>query len=165
VKLSKALFLSHWGKLSCSLVLLAGLSNGATAQTADVRFTYAANGTEVSDAKTGLTWQRCSIGQTWQDSTCKGVASSHTHKQATTLTKTKGGWRLPTVKELSSLVDTSRSNPTIDVSVFPATPSAWFCTASPYAGSASLAWYVGFLHGDTSPLNREQRHHIRLVRE
>lgn len=156
---------SFWRHLGCCLALLVGLSNAASAQTAEVRFTYSAGGAEVSDATTGLTWQRCSVGQTWQGGTCTGAASSHTHKQATTLVNNKASWRLPTVKELSSLVDTSRSNPSIDISVFPATPSDWFCTASPYAGSASLAWYVGFAHGDTSPLNREQRRHVRLVRQ
>jgi hypothetical protein len=164
VKLSNTLSPSLWVKLGCSLALLVGLSAGASAQAAEVRFTFSANGAEVFDAKTGLTWQRCSLGQTWTDGTCKGSASKQSFKQATTMTKIKGGWRLPTVKELATLVDTGRGIPAIDLGAFPAAPADWYCTSSPYLGSASLAWYVDFQHGDSSPLNRDQRHHIRLVR-
>ncbi len=164
MKPSNTLFSSLWVKLICSLALLASMSACTQARTAEPRFTFSANGAEVLDAKTGLTWQRCVLGQTWKDGTCVGSASKHSHKQAMTLAKTKTGWRLPTVKELATLVDTGRGQPAIDLKAFPAAPGDWFCTSSPYLGSANLAWYVDFLHGNSSPLNHEQRHHIRLVR-
>lgn len=164
MKPSSTLFSSLWVKLICSLALLASLSACTQARTAEARFTVSANGAEVFDAKTGLTWQRCILGQTWKDGTCNGSASKQSHKQAMTLAKAKDGWRLPTVKELATLVDTGLGTPAIDTTAFPATPATWFCTSSPYLGSANLAWYVDFGHGNSSPLNHEQRHPIRLVR-
>jgi len=164
--LFSATFHAHGPLVASILALLPLLCTSTPAQAeTQVRFTYSADGAEVTDARTGLTWQRCSLGQLWKDGTCTGTASSHPEKQAAALAKAKSGWRMPTVKELSSLIDTRRGSPTIDASAFPATPSAWFCTASPYLGSASLAWYVSFQHGESSPLNREQRHLIRLVRK
>ena len=150
--------------LACSLALLAALVAGAPAQAeSQPRFGYSGDGSHVTDAKTGLTWQRCSLGQSWDKGTCTGTASQHTEKQAAALGKALAGWRLPTVKELATLVDTSRGIPTIDSQAFPATPAGWFCTASPYLGSASLAWFVSFEHGHSSPLSHDQRQHIRLV--
>ena len=55
-----------------------------------------------------------------------------------------GGWRLPTVDELRSIVDPSRILPAIDTSFFPGTPSAVFWSSSPVAGLPSYGWGVTF---------------------
>jgi hypothetical protein len=101
------------------------------------------NGT-VYDSKTKLTWQQTisSISYTWADAKtyCAGLGSS--------LGGT--GWRLPTLKELQSLVDYSQTTPpTIDSTAFPGTFPASFWSASPLAGSSSLAWIVFFYYGNT----------------
>jgi hypothetical protein len=58
------------------------------------------------------------------------------------------GLRLPTVKELDSLVDlTVTSGATIDPTAFPNTPAESFWTSSPYFGSPSNAWGVDFSSG------------------
>ena len=53
------------------------------------------------------------------------------------------GWRLPTIKELLSLVDYETHNPAC--SVFPDCPSEWFWSSSP--GGSNRAWSVNFDFG------------------
>jgi hypothetical protein len=60
------------------------------------------------------------------------------------------GWRLPTIKELQSIVDLSQTAaPYIDPTAFPSTPSNYFWSSSPLAGSSSDAWNVSFGNGAT----------------
>lgn len=49
------------------------------------------------------------------------------------------GWRLPTVIELYSLVDFTRTDPAIDPTAFPNTPADWFWTSSYVGGSPAYA--------------------------
>lgn len=136
-----------------AMALLACL--GTAGQThAQARFTYSVDGAEVTDAQTGLIWRRCSEGQNWSASTCAGTASIYTHEQALARAKTQGTWRLPNVKELSSLVDGSRFNPAIDGNAFPLTPSAIYWTATPDVRLASFAWTVDFALGGVVSSNR-----------
>ena len=58
-----------------------------------------------------------------------------------------GGWRLPRLDELRSLVDYARAGPAIDPALFPGTPSENFWTASPFARTPGSAWYVYFDDG------------------
>ncbi|HTM45413.1 MAG TPA: DUF1566 domain-containing protein [Polyangiaceae bacterium] len=113
------------------------------------------NGTVV-DTRTQLTWQR-------------GIApGTHTQPDAVSycagLTLAGGGWRLPQVSELLTLVDPTVYNPAIDVAAFPDTPAVWFWTSSAYAGAVDNAWYVTFFYGysATSPTSSEPQ--VRCVR-
>lgn len=97
---------------------------------------YTVNVGTVLDNKTKLTWQQppASSTMTWSSAQtyCAGVGS--------TLGGT--GWRLPTKKELLTLVDFAQStSPFIDPSAFPNTPNSPFWSSTP-AGSA--AWIVAF---------------------
>lgn len=135
--------------------------------TAD-RFTL--NGAEVTDKRTGLTWKRCAEGQAWSGSTCTGTATYHNHVAALALAKTANssqsatGWRLPNVKELASLADKGCQSPAIDSTAFPATPSSWFWSSSPYVGGSDSAWFVGFYNGSVNSYNRGDDYRVRLVR-
>lgn len=73
-------------------------------------------------------------------------------------------WRLPTVKELESIVDFGRSGPAIDAQFFPHTPDSYFWSSTPSAGDAGIAWYVSFNHGSASQGFRDFGLHVRLVR-
>jgi len=94
----------------------------------------------VLDTSTGLTWQR------------EVPPGGYTHKKAlayaASLKLGGGGWRLPTVEELASIVDYTRRNPAIDEEAFPNTPSEWFWSSTTLAGGSSSAWLVGFGDGD-----------------
>lgn len=71
------------------------------------------------------------------------------------------GWRLPTVKELESIVDDSQSNPSIDSTVFPSTPSNYFWSMT-NAGSPVVPWLVDFSNGWTGS-NIPNANNVRCV--
>jgi Protein of unknown function (DUF1566) len=128
------------------------------------RFTFSADGTEVTDQRTGLVWARCSVGQTWSASTCVGSSSTFSHEGALQHAALQTGWRLPTLRELSSLADKGCDNPAIDSTAFPNTPIAWFWTSSAYAGVSHYAWEVSFEDGAVRGASRNVSYHARLVR-
>ena len=61
-------------------------------------------------------------------------------------------WRLPTAKELQTLVNygVAYPGPTIDTTWFPNTQGSWYCSSSPYVGDSSGAWVVYFDDGGVS---------------
>jgi hypothetical protein len=73
-------------------------------------------------------------------------------------------WRLPTRRELLSIVDNGQSDPAIDVNYFPNSASAHFWSSTPYADQESSAWNVFFRYGEVYPSGKNQSYHIRLVR-
>ena len=72
-------------------------------------------------------------------------------------------WRLPTRKELLSIVDNSIFKPAVDARFFPGTVSGYYWTATPYAEDAESAWQVYLLYGETSPGEKIGARHVRLV--
>ena len=121
-----------------------------TASTALAGKTYSDNsdGT-VTDPTTGLTWMRCSMGQTWAGSTCSGTASTYNWDQAVALTGAvsfsgQGDWRLPNIRELQTIVDRSHAYPAIDIAAFPDSPIAYFWSSSSYADGSDHVWSVSF---------------------
>ncbi|MBN2575724.1 MAG: DUF1566 domain-containing protein [Deltaproteobacteria bacterium] len=134
--------------------VLAGLTLLARADAPAGRYTIA-NGT-VYDTRTKLTWQQAvpSTTYTWANAKtyCAGLPLPGT------------GWRLPTAKELQTIVDESRSAPSIDTTAFPSTPSTWFWSSSPLAGSSLYAWYVDFFSGFTSVYDLSIAYRVRCVR-
>lgn len=148
--------------LSVTLGLVMGFASEALAQG---RYSYSADGSEVVDSTTGLTWLRCSAGQSWSGSTCTGTASTYTHEAALTFAQAQTGWRLPNVKELSSLVTRSPNSVAVDSVAFPATPSFYYWSSTPYISSPASAWVVElgsnrFVH----PVDRAFPCNVRLVR-
>ena len=56
-------------------------------------------------------------------------------------------WRLPTVDELTTLVDLGRISPAINSEWFPNTQSSSYLSSSPVVGNSSFAWVVDFNYG------------------
>ena len=98
------------------------LMNGVVIRAQEPRFLP--NGAEVYDRKTGITWQRCTLGQQWREGRCDGTSTPYTWDQARALRV--DGWRLPTMVELETLIDLNRKarrvHPNIDTALFPYTP-------------------------------------------
>lgn len=134
------------------------------------RYTVSADGQEVTDNQTKLIWQRCAEGMSYSGGTCTGTASFFTHEaalqQSIAQTQTTGiTWRLPNVKELSSILDKTQGMPTIDPTAFPATPlQAYFWSASPYVSDSRYAWIGNFTDAGAYSGSRSNAYYVRLVR-
>ena len=100
--------------------------------------------------------------------TCKDVGRCDTEKYVADVnTATLCGasdWRMPTIKELEGIVDFGRSNPAIDTTYFPNTPSSYVWSGSPNANDADYAWLVYFRVGESYYGNRSYGGPVRLVR-
>lgn len=132
--------------------------------TPDQRFVDHGNGT-VTDAQTGLMWKKCLEGQ--QGIFCYGSPVKMTWQSAEQLASNNrfagsDGWRLPSVKELSGIVERSCQNPAINLHIFPGTPAHSFWSSSQ---SGANAWSVDFSRGQ--PLHSLQLggKYVRLVRD
>ena len=133
------------------------------------RYSISADGNEVADSKTGLIWRRYPEGMTASSNGCSGVAAAYTWEQSLTLANDMAlasgkSWRLPSVKELSSIVDASFGNPAIDPHAFPGTPATPFWSASPVENNPSKAWYVMFYGGFMNTYVCGGKLQVRLVR-
>ena len=79
-----------------------------------------------------------------------------------------GPWRLPTRRELESIIDHNLSSfPVIDTSYFPNMPAAnrVYWSSDVYAVDQSLVWHVDFLAGDSNVSGRSGGNRVRLVRD
>ncbi|MEM6930062.1 MAG: DUF1566 domain-containing protein, partial [Myxococcota bacterium] len=114
---------------------------------------YAVVGDGVRDARTGLEWQRSDSGtvQTWESALayCEALALND-----------RTDWRLPSYKELASIVDYSQAV-TIP-SAFTDTDADWYWSSSPQRDNA---FPISFADGEGT-LNRDQTvaHQVRCVR-
>jgi hypothetical protein len=73
-------------------------------------------------------------------------------------------WRLPSVVELVSIVDTSTFNPSINAAAFPGTPVDYYWSSTPYAGAPNSAWGVYFNNGYTDYNVASITYSVRCVR-
>ena len=82
---------------------------------------------------------------------------------------TYADWRLPTRRELQTLVYADGSNPSIDPTYFPNTPASstvfsFFWSGSSYVPIPLRAWAVLFLDGYTDAIDKSLDAYVRLVR-
>jgi hypothetical protein len=113
--------------------------------------------------KTGLMWQRCSVGKQWGDGACVGVASIVSWDIALKVASSSSAygyddWRLPNIKELLSIMENACALPAINAEIFDSELGDYW-TASPnvefYEMSHNSGGY-GF---------RENESYVRLVRD
>lgn len=76
----------------------------------------------------------------------------------------KNGGRLPTMKELQSLVDYTKHDPAIDKDFFPDTKSAWYWTSDITAWDKVAVWCVSFNGGNVSYDDEGFNSDVRPVR-
>ena len=135
----------------------------------------AANGT-VTDAATGLMWDRCPWGQSGADC-ATGSATPSDWAQALAAAQTANAapgykgytdWRLPNKNELESLVKIDGATAPFIDTAFPGTPASGnpsvFWSSTTYAPIPANAWHVNFGNGDTFAGFKTNAYAVRLVR-
>ena len=144
-----------WGEIPCGSAAYPGQDGYYQAGCGgDNRFTDNGDGT-VTDNCTGLMWQKETPSRlfTWQGALwyCNDLdLAGHSD------------WRLPNVRELQSIVDYGRKDPSIDP-VFSAV-SSWYWSASTYVSSPSFAWCVSFYSGSVGVDGKSSGNYVRAVR-
>ena len=73
----------------------------------------------VTHTPTGLVWQACSVGQTWDgtNGTCTGTFKAYTYADVMKVTSDFAGktdWRVPNIVELDSIIDLKEYRPAIN---------------------------------------------------
>ena len=131
-----------------------------------------ADGLTVTDTITGLVWQRDGSGTR---SGCSGGYGGAGNGNLTcTWDEARAycaslsldgvlGWRLPAVKELSTIVDLTETNATIDPVVFPNTTADIFWGSSPSAGFPGFVRFDNGMSGILYSLVNNYRVSVRCV--
>ena len=98
---------------------------------------------------------RCSVGQRWNGETCTGKIINLNHDQMEEVLKLASeqlgsGWRLPSRKELESLVCRDCKIPKINSEIFPNTDPVPYWTGERNKFAKRHFWSVNFYTGNTS---------------
>jgi hypothetical protein len=110
----------------------------------------------VEDVVTGLTWQ--------QKVTNKRYSWAEATAYCADLELRGKGWRLPTIKELHTLVDETRIAPAIDPTAFAGTLPDYYWTSSLLANFSVDAWAVSFDVGFDNWFDVGTKQRVRCVR-
>jgi len=157
-------------KMSWNIDFMSGESNmGGRFKGGRVRCVSSANATGgreqnlqledagVRDLNTGLFWQKLpdSATRTWFE-------ASEYCKQ---LDLDGGGWHLPSLKELLTIVDPTRSQPAVNVRSFPFTQNARYWTSTEYLDGRNSAYQVELEQGSSWISDSyDEYHNVRCVR-
>jgi len=141
----------------------------------------------VRDTATGLQWQRCNLAFVLDDN--DGDPDYNTHSCNSPEENTDGdeefidevflwsgaveaaaneggGWRLPNIKELTSLLEVACHSPAINTAVFPGTAELRYWSNTPsMVGDDSRVWTIDFSDGQSTLTAKGTRLPVRLVRD
>ena len=165
--------------LTCSLTpvkLMASQNcqiNTISSTTPTERFLKQKNNTVV-DLQTGLMWRLCVEGT--KGPKCEqNEALSFSWEEALLYPKKINqdagvssfkDWRLPNIRELSSIAELQCENPAINRNVFPNAPASLVWSSSPYSFYPHYSWFLDFSNGSINYGERKlDLYHVRLVRQ
>ena len=127
---------------------------------ASERFELVMGDAAVLDKETGLTWAKdaniAAGTKTWQAAMiyCRNLSIAD-----------RKGWRLPTVEELASLVDTSQSSPALPSGhPFDNVQSGHYWSSTTYEGGSPYAWVVYMPNGYVVGGDKGYGHYVWPVR-
>ena len=171
--LRSILVLSLW--LLINTASAQNCNTAMTASTPNSRFVINTDGT-ATDTRTQLTWQRCPLGYTFDNSGSgdRCVASGTTtfswqaalQAAASDTSASFSDWRVPNVLELVSIVEYRCALPAINTSIFPdnTLASQPFWTSTPL-GHNRRSMTVDFDYGKSNGFDRSGvQFPVRLVR-
>ncbi len=111
----------------------------------------------VLDNNTGLMWQQTIPTSTYTWDKAVSYCNNLTYASYT-------DWRLPTPKELLTIVDNSKYDPAIDTTYFPNTPSSGFWSSFTDVLNTNFALRVHFNYGSVSLYDNTNNYKVRCVR-
>lgn len=126
----------------------------------------------VTDKTTNRIWLKCALGMEWRDGSCIGQTQEYSYGAADSavdiLNKTRvagrSDWRIPTVEELSGIVEKRCARPAINLKVFPYSPESGFWTSTENPGIVTeRVWLVHFFDGRNYIANKNQTWRLRPV--
>ncbi len=123
---------------------------------------YGRSGNVVTDNTTGLEWlDNVSIKKKWAEASGDTAAAYC----AALYSGSKYHWRLPTIQELQTLVDSSQDNPSVTEGIFTniVASTNWSSTERNIIGM-DQAWAIHFYGGDTIYSNQSNSLYVRCVR-
>lgn len=142
-----------WILVFATIAIAASWAHHGRADAPAGRYTMS-NGV-VTDTKTMLDWEQASAEtmRTWTDANayCTNLGTK---------------WRLPSMKELQTLVDRKRLSPALDTKFFPIAdmmPTV-FWTSSERKGTADNVWTIDFSTGFTDTSAKTDTRRVRCVR-
>lgn len=106
------------------------------------RFVSLLRGEAIRDSQTGIVWEQSPdfFYGTWTE------AAAHCHSKNT---GEQGKWRLPTIKELSTLIDSTQKDPALPAGhPFANIKSSIFWSSTPSETDDIVAWHVSFFSGE-----------------
>ena len=125
---------------------------------AEKRFLLVLDGEAVLDRETGLVWEKS------PDTTRRFWDQAVVYCYNKVVGGRKG-WRLPTIEELASLVDTTQSGPPLPSGhPFLNVQPSFYWSGTEYAINPDFAWYVGMDSGGTYNGNKSGRYSVWAVR-
>ncbi|MBW7898987.1 hypothetical protein B188_00780 [Candidatus Brocadiaceae bacterium B188] len=122
------------------------------------RFKKVLGGEAVLDKETGLVWEKSpdTTTRSWSD------AISYAYNKNV---GGRGGWRLPTVEELRTLVDPTQSNPALPLGhPFTNVQSGYYWSSTTYVSNSSFAWDVHFNGGSVYGVDKTSDVYVWCVR-
>lgn len=122
----------------------------------------------VTDNVTGLMWQKINDGKVYSWYEAAGIydAAHNPGTEDVCGSLTLSGfsdWRLPSKRELMSIVNYGTYYPSINTAYFPDATSDYYWTSSEYPAGGS-AWFVSFYLGFISPAAKDSDNYVRCVR-
>ncbi len=120
----------------------------------------------ISDLASGLTWQQCtlgSFGDQCQQGEAKKLSWSEAIQEANNYQSE--GWRLPKLRELSTLLDGACFSPAINSTFFPNTKEYYYWSQDQYQAYSWLAWSIHFRSGVSYFSLKNYERYSRLVKD
>lgn len=72
-------------------------------------------------------------------------------------------WRLPNIKEVTSIIDLQCADPAVNLEIFPFNSSVRLWSSSPHVSFLDRAWSVDLLDGAASPYGRQELAAVILI--
>ena len=122
------------------------------------RFVLVLDGAAVLDKETGLVWEQSPGTNTYS------WLSSQIHCIDNTVANRKG-WRLPSIEELSSLIDSTQSALALPSDhPFNNVQSSYYWSSTTHATNTDAAWVVYLNYGNANNLDKSSHYYVWCVR-